>query len=147
MKLTDEQRQAAAMYWTQLMIGEIKSQSLQSKVVPFMAHMEIIHRKKYIQELTAKHENWPMVFMNHLFQLLLNADVSTTLTLNLHPQGILKQALQMSEIANCVFPMAYLEMHFDVLGNLIVGEQRYTAQQILHQEEFLLSEMFRVIRL
>ena len=48
MKLTDEQRQAAAMYWTHLMTGEIKAQSLQSRVVPFMAHMEIIHRKKYI---------------------------------------------------------------------------------------------------
>ena len=147
MKLSDEQRQAAAMYWTHLMTGEIHAQSLQSKVVPFMASMEIIHRKKYIQELTVKNEHWAVAFMNNLFELLSDADVSTTLSLNLYPQGLLKQALLMSEIADCVFPIGNLEMHFDNNGHLIVGEQRYTAREILHQEEFMLSEIFSAVRL
>ena len=62
--------------------------------------------------------------MNHLFELLSNAD-----------------------IADCVFPMGNLEMHFDSRGNLIIGEQCYTAQEILHQEEFMLSEIFKAVHL
>lgn len=129
------------------MTGEIQSQSFQTKVVPFMAHMEVIHRKKYIQDLTQRNVNWTTEFMNNVFELLSSADVSTTLSLNLHPQCILKQALQMSDIADCVFPIGVLEMRFDHLGNLFVGEQSFTAREILDQEEFILGQIFNAIHI
>lgn len=147
MKLTEEQKRAAAMYWTFIMTGEIQAQGFQSKVVPFMANMEIIHRKNYIQALTQKNSQWTTEFMENLFELLSFADTSTTLSLNIQPQGILKQALQMSEIADCVFPIGTLEMSFDTIGNLRIGSELYTAQQILNQEEFILSQIFSAIHL
>jgi hypothetical protein len=134
MKITDEQRNAAALYWTQILVGHLNPQALKASkkiVAPFMATIEFVNKENALMRLQQKNSTWAMGFLNSLDSLLVNEDTSLVLKLEYSPQGILKQAAEMAEIPENLFPAGKLSMAFDNKGNLIVEDEVINAHDFL----------------
>lgn len=136
MKITGEQRNAASLYWTQILTGEINSRALAASkqgLPPFMASMEAMHRRGYMEKLEETNPTWPLKFMNNLDSLLVDAEDSLCLRLEYHPEGFLKQAAEMSEIPEGLFPTGKLSMTFDDKGSIIVGGETINAESFISE--------------
>lgn len=136
MKITGEQRNAASLYWTQILTGELNPRALVASkqgLPPFMAAMESMHRRGYLEGLEAKNPMWSLTFMNSLDSLLIDADDDLCLRLEYHPEGLLKQAAEMAEIPSGLFPTGKLSMTFDNKGNIIVGGEEINADSFLSE--------------
>jgi hypothetical protein len=134
MKITGEQRNAASLYWTQVLTGELKPKSLLASkqgLPSFMATMELMHRKGYLEKLESENPMWPMTFMNKLDALLEDADVSLVLRHEYHPEGLLKQAAEEAGVPEGLFPTGKLSMYFDEENHLIVGDEKIDAASFI----------------
>lgn len=134
MKITAHQRNAASLYWTQILTGEIHCKRLpvsRQELSSFIVAMEVSNKRAYLQILNQVNPDWAFRFMNNLDKLLLDADDTLCLRLHYHPQGFLKQAAQMSEISEILFPKGALSMTFDNKGNIIVGEEVIKAKTFI----------------
>ncbi|MDR3501414.1 MAG: hypothetical protein P4L79_02425 [Legionella sp.] len=136
MKISDEQRNAAALYWAQILIGHLSPKALVTStkiVAPFMATIEFVNKKNALTRLNQENPTWAMRFMSSLDSLLVNADTSLILKLEYCPQDLLKQAAEMAEIPEKLFPAGKLSMTFDNKGNLIVEAEVINAYDFLDQ--------------
>jgi len=120
--ITGKQRNAASLYWTQILTGEVNPRALiESKrgLPPFMAAMEVMHRQGYLQGLEETNPIWPLQFMNTLDSLLNELDEYSSLRLDYHPQGPLKEAAAKCGIPEGLFPTGKLTMRFDNSNNIM----------------------------
>lgn len=134
MKITGEQRNAASLYWTQLLTGEINPQALidsKKGLPPFMAVMEATNRSNYLKGLEQQNPRWALDFMHRLDELLVDADSNLYLRLEYQPEGLLKQAANLAGISEGLFPTGKLSMTFDHQGNMIVGGETIDADSFI----------------
>lgn len=134
MKISGEQRNAASLYWTQILTGELNPRPLiasKQSLPPFMANMEAVHRKGYLTKLQTENPLWARKFMHALDSLLVDADSSLCLRLEYHPEGFLKQAAKDAGIPEGLFPSGKLSMYFDNQNNLIVGDETINADDFI----------------
>ncbi|USQ12999.1 hypothetical protein J2N86_09820 [Legionella lytica] len=136
MKISDEQRNAAALYWTQILIGHLSPKALVTSkkiVAPFMATIEYVKKENTLMSLNQQNPTWARRFMSSLDALLINADTDLVLKLEYCPQDLLKQAAEMAEIPEKLFPSGKLTMTFDTKDNLLVEDEVINAQDFLNQ--------------
>lgn len=134
MKITEKQRIAASLYWTQILTGErIPKALIASKqgLPPFMASMGAMHRHGYLEKLEKENPTWSLEFMNELDSLLVDADQSYTLRLEYHPEGFLKDAAQKAGVSEGLFPSVKLIMTFDHDGHIIVGDEKIDSDTFI----------------
>ncbi len=135
-KINQEQRDAASLYWTQILTGELNPRPLmmsQQGRLPFMAGMATMHRLGYLEKLNAENPDWSLKFMANLDLLLQDADETVELQLEYHPQGLLQQAADRAGIPYGLFPVGKLTMFFDSHGHIIVGDEIIDAEQFIHR--------------
>lgn len=142
MKITAHQRNAASLYWTQILTGEIPCETLAVRRLgpsSFMAEMEANNQRAYLQNRNQINPSSAFRFMNNLDKLLLDADDTLCLRLDYYPRDFLKQAAQMSEISEGLFPRGVLSMTFDNKGNIIVGDEVIHAKTFIGEEALKIS--------
>lgn len=127
MELSIEQRKTACLFWANLMIAVTLDPRFESKVVPFMMVMEREHHQHHINALFKNKPDWLNLFIHNLFHLLDGTDTSTKLFLDVYPQGLLKQALDISGLTNNVFLLGKFQTSFDDMGNFIIDDLRQSA--------------------
>ena len=108
-----------------------------------MAAMESMHREGYLKGLEEKNPMWSLRFMNSLDSLLVDADDTLSLRLDYHPQGLLKQAAEMAEVPEGLFPTGKLSMYFDNKGNILVGDEVINADQFISKSAEEMSAVFK----
>jgi hypothetical protein len=134
MKITDEQRNAASLYWTQILTGELNPKALvdsKQGLPSFMASMEAMNRRGYMQTLEIENPTWPLKFMNILDSLLIDAEDTLCLRLEYHPEGLLKQAVKEAGVPEGLFPSGKLSMTFDNHNHIIVGTEKIDADNFI----------------
>ncbi|MBA2651439.1 MAG: hypothetical protein H0U73_04120 [Tatlockia sp.] len=134
MKICDEQRNAASLYWTQVLTRELNPQSLidsTKKLPSFMASMENVNRMVIFQKLETENPLWPTSFLMILDEILRDSDVSTILRLEYKPQGLLKEAAKKAGIPEALFPCGKLLMTFDNEGHIIVDGEKIDANSFM----------------
>jgi len=134
MKITGEQRNAASLYWTQILTGELTPKALiasKQGLPPFMASMEAMHRRGYLEKLKTENPTWSLKFMNSLDSLLIDAEDTLSLRLEYHPEGLLKQAANEAGIPEGLFPSGKLSMTFDNENHIIAGNEKIDADDFI----------------
>lgn len=134
MKIMDTQRNAASLYWTRILTGELNPKPLiasKQGLPPFMETMEAMHRKGYLAKLEIENPLWPMRFQNALDSLLVDAEETLCLRLEYHPEGLLKQAAKEADVPEGLFPTGKLSMYFDDKNNIIVGDEKINADDFI----------------
>ncbi len=134
MKICEDQRNAASLYWTQVLTRELNPQALiaSKKGLPsFMASMEAVNRMVFLQKLDTENPIWPTTFLMILNELLRDSDVSTILRLEYKPKGILLDAAKKAGISEALFPCGKLLMTFDTEGHIIVDGEIIDAKNFL----------------
>ncbi|CEG59185.1 MULTISPECIES: hypothetical protein [Legionella] len=134
MKITGEQRNAASLYWNQILTGELNPKALiasKSGLPSFMASMEAMDRRGYLEKLETENPTWSLKFMNILDSLLIDAEDTLCLRLEDHPEGLLKQAANEAGIPEGLFPSGKLSMTFDNENHIIAGNEKIDADDFI----------------
>lgn len=136
MKITSEQRNAASLFWTQILTDEMSSSTLnaskrQEPPVRFIHDMAVRSRNLFLEKITNSDPTWAIRFMNALDDLLIDADITLYLALDYQPQGLLENAATIANIPKHLFPKIKLNMTFDNQGNILVSGQTINAKTFL----------------
>ena len=147
MKITGEQRNAASLYWTQILTGEVVPKALKASkegLPPIMGFLESTNRKIALGQLQKTNPMWPMTFMSNLDSLLVDADDTFCLKLEYHPVDLLKKAAEMTGIPDTLFPSGKLSMTFDNKGNIIVGGEIINAHSCIEESSDIPVDSLKV---
>lgn len=145
MKITEEQRNAASLYWTQILTGELNPKALIATKKGFPSFLVPLYewdRESYLRQLKQTNPTWSEKFMNTLDSLLIDAEDTLCLRLEYYPQGLLKQAAEDAGVREILFPTGKLSMTFDNENHIIAGNEKIDAHDFIENAAHKITASF-----